>query len=114
MSDHWVRCQCGSLVFHKHTPTKVMESMYEVEWCPHCHYDWLRTTTVDSMLKLLRKGFRLVKAEKFDDWDELVQLIFGIYRNEDPIFVRDCFAEASRKFMVYFNRLWARNLRSQE
>ena len=114
MSDHWVRCECGFLVFHKHTPSKLIKSMYEVEVCKHCYYDWLHRTTVNSLYSLLKKGFRTVKDKKFMDWEDILAATMRIYRNEDPIFIRECFKEASRRFMTHFNRNWARSLRSQE
>jgi len=114
MSDHWVRCECGFLVFHKHVPSKIIESMYEVEACTHCYYEWLHRMTVESLYKLLKKGFLCVKHNKFMDWDDILAAHVRIYRNEDPVFIRECFKEASRKFMTRFNQNWARSLRSQE
>ena len=109
--DYWVRCSdCDLLYFVEYAPTKLQTNQYATRGCQMCRYQWLRKTTIDTMYRLLRKGFVMVKNRQIDDWWELAPVIISIYRNNDPIFVRNCFKEASVKFQLHFNRIWERNL----
>lgn len=108
--DHWVRCkQCDCLYVIEYKPTKLQSNQYATRGCKVCYYRWLKETTVNSMYKVLKKGFVMTKKRQFMDWDELAPVFFGIYRTSDPIFVRECFKEASLRLETYFNRMWERS-----
>ena len=109
--DHWVRCDgCECLYLVEYKPTKLQKNQYSTKGCQVCRYRWLRETTINSMHKMLKKGFLLIKKNEISDWRELAPVIFGIYRTSDPVFVRECFKEASIRFELHFNRMWERSL----
>jgi len=109
--DYWDRCSwCDYLYLVEYKPTKLQSNQYVTRGCQVCRYRWLRETTVNSMHRMLKKGFLLVKRNEINDWRELALVILKIYRTSDPIFVRECFKEASIRFEVYFNRMWERSL----
>lgn len=108
--NYWVRCKdCDYLYLVEYKPTKLQKNQYSTHGCKVCYYRWLRKTTVDSMYNVLKKGFTMTKKRQFMDWDELAPVFFKIYRNSDPIFVRECFKEASLRLECHFNKIWERS-----
>ena len=113
--DYWIRCKaCDHLYLNRYTPSKLQKNQYATSGCAVCHHRWLEETTVNSMYRFLKKGFILVKKGKIEDWEELAPVLFGIYRNSDPIFVRSCYKKAFCRFENFFIRKWEQSLRSQE
>lgn len=113
--DYWIRCKaCDHLYLNRYTPSKLQKNQYASSGCAVCRYRWLEETTVNSMYRFLKKGFILVKKGKIEDWEELAPVLFGIYRNSDPIFVRSCYKKAFCRFETFFIRKWEQSLRSQE